>query len=193
MNTKYFLLPLLIFGTISITQAAEADGYYITKNFDTICTKIYIPTLLGQILIEIQDKIEVLDTTTSKKIKCRPDDILGFAFEYGGHKYVYISKFFDNDLRFYERKIRNSNFSLFQIAYSGGAGSNQVTYIKYIVAKNDSLYVVVPHENADKTRARLKNFFTDPVTQQYIEEKFRYRVKMEIDIYEFVKWLNKEK
>jgi hypothetical protein len=101
---KYLLLPLLIFGTLSIAHAAEVDGYYITKNHDTINTKIYIPILLGQILIEIQDQIEVLDTTTSKKIKYRPDDILGFVFEYGGHKYVYISKLFDNDLRFYEEK-----------------------------------------------------------------------------------------
>jgi hypothetical protein len=65
--------------------------------------------------------------------------------------------------------------------------------MKYIVARNDSVYIVIPHEDASKTRARLKDFFTDPATQQYIEEKFRYRVKMEKDIYEFVKWLNNSK
>jgi hypothetical protein len=187
---KFFLLSLFLFGSLEFSKAAEVDGYYITKMNDTVHTKLYIPSLYGQILIGIQDKIEVLDTSSSKKIKCHPDDILGFAFEYKGYKYVYVSEHFDNEPGFYERKIHNNNFSLYQIAYPGGAGPNQVVYLKYIIAKNDSLYIVVPHENADKTRARLKEFFTDPAIQQYIEEKFRYRVKIERDIYDFVKYIN---
>jgi hypothetical protein len=136
----------------------------------------------------------VLDTSTSKKIKYHPDEISGFAFEYKGHKYVYISKHFDNDVAFFERKIHNANFSLYQIAYSGGFMSpSQSYYMKYILAKNDSLYIVIPHENANKTRERLKAFFPDPTTQKYIEEKFRYRLTLERDIYEFVKYVNNPK
>ena len=69
-----------------------------------------------------------------------------------------------------------------------GAASQGVA--KYVLAKNDSSYIVIPYENADKTRTKLKVYFADPVIQKYIERNFRHRATIDKDIYNFVKYIN---
>jgi hypothetical protein len=69
-----------------------------------------------------------------------------------------------------------------------GAASQGVA--KYVIAKNDSSYIVIPYENADKTSTKLKAYFADPVIQKYTEKNFRFRATIEKDIYDFVKYIN---
>jgi hypothetical protein len=189
---KHFLFLFIIFFSFEKAKSAEYNGYYVTNKNDTIYTKIYAPSLIffGN---DIFHKVEVLDTTTSKKLTLKPGDISCFVYFDGGKKFVYVSKAFDGQLLFFERRIRNSNYSLFSCYYTLDAGQSSIGKIKLIIAKNDSLYISINSEvNSNKTREKLKGFFTEPNIQQKIEEIFRYRATTEKDAINFVNYLNKE-
>ena len=188
---KQFLTFLIVIVFFYKVKAAGFDGYYVTNKNDTVYTKVYLPSLLGQMLFF--DKIEVLDTALSKKVKLGPNDISCFVYFDDGKRFVYVSKSFENEVRFFERRIRNNNLTLYSYAYSTGTGQYSVTRFKFVIARNDTVYVIVSSaDNAKVTREKLKAFFSESNTQQVIEEKFRYRDKLERDIIDFVNNLNTE-
>jgi hypothetical protein len=186
---KQFLISLIILISFEKAKSAEFDGYYVTKNNDTIYTKLYFPLFADDPF----HQVEIYDSAISKKVKLKPADISCYVYFDGSKKMVYVSKSFDNDLLFYERRIRNSNYCLYSYWYEVGGGTNQIGKIKLIIARNDSVYITINSEdNAKKTREKLKGFFTEPDIQQKIEEIFRYRAMAERDAFTFVHYLNKE-
>jgi hypothetical protein len=186
---KQFLLSLIILISFEKARSAEFDGYYVTKNNDTIYTKLYFPLFADDAF----HQVEIFDSAISKKVKLKPADISCYVYFDGGKKFVYVSKSFDNDLKFYERRIRNSNYCLYSYWYVVGGGAPQVSKIKLVIAKSDSVYISINSEdNAKKTREKLKGFFTESDIQQKIEEIFRYRAMAERDAFTFVHYLNNE-
>lgn len=85
MKKTFFLLA---FGFISSVQlfAAKIDGYFITKNHDTVNVTFKLPVgFISQIpnYQRIQYKIKYYDKFSGKKITLLPADVLEIGFQYG--------------------------------------------------------------------------------------------------------------
>lgn len=189
---KHFLLLLIIIFSFQKAKSAGYDGYYVTNKNDTIYAKIFIPSviLFGD---DKFHKVEVVDTANSKKVVFKPGEISCFVYFDGEKKFVFVTKLFGNELLFFERRIRNSNYSLYSYDFMSGTGAYARGQINLVIAKNDSSYVAINSEdNSKKTKEILKTFFSDPNTQQKIEEIFRYRAMAERDAINFVNYLNRQ-
>jgi hypothetical protein len=98
MKQVLFFLVLFFFSTMDSKAANEyADGYFISKNNDTLLCKILIPKDFGKFnAITLFSKITIVDSAGNKK-KYTASDINGYGFIYDSKTYIYVSKDVDDN------------------------------------------------------------------------------------------------
>lgn len=88
-----FVLLTLVFGLQALTHAAEADGYYIKRNNDTVHVTFNVPVTLfgGDIkMVVLQSKMKYVDST-GKTQRLSPDDAKEVFFVFKGEEIRMIS------------------------------------------------------------------------------------------------------
>jgi len=189
---KYSFLITLFSVSILSLQALETYGYYVTQDGDTVATKIILPKFLGEVNTAMFAKIGTFDSATGTRKSFKPEEIRGFGFNYKNVQHNFVTKKFgENKPAFYEIRRRGAKLNLYSRLISGGGGQNTYTTIECAIEKPDGTFVVLPGTNSSqRTKNKLKEFFTDPEIVQLINVSFNERDSLEDDTLKLVDEIN---
>ena len=104
-----FLVALFTIGFVAGKANTIADGYFITRNNDTVKCRIRVDEL------DLYSSVTIIDSTGQKTTyKAEAHEILGFGFTYDGQPYDYLLKVDDFNFSIFRmRKIKGYPYNLY--------------------------------------------------------------------------------